>query len=238
MDKDGKEMIKVVFIDIDNTILSFDEYVKRSMKSGFEKFGLGEYRGEMFGVFLGVNSKLWRQIEKKEITFDELQKIRWNTVFEKLGIDFDGEVFEKYFRDCLHDSAIPVKGAFEMLDYLKDKYILCAASNGPYEQQCNRLRVGNMLDYFTEVYVSGEIGASKPSEKFFESAVKDLESKTQQSFKREEMIIIGDSITADMMGGANFGIKTCWYNRHKAQLPKKVKLDYAIEKLEGIKNIL
>ena len=147
-------MIKVVFIDIDNTLLSFDEYVKLSMREGFDKFGLREYENWMFGVFLGINSKLWRQIENKEITFEQLGQIRWNMVFEKLDIDFDGVEFERYFRDCLRESAIPVDGAYEMLDYLRDRYILCAASNGPSNQQINRLRLGRMLDYFTAVYVS------------------------------------------------------------------------------------
>ena len=34
----------------------------------------------------------------KKLTFDELIKIRWNKIFESLGITFDGVVFEKYFR--------------------------------------------------------------------------------------------------------------------------------------------
>ena len=231
-------MIKAVFIDIDNTILSFDDYVRETMRVGFKKFGLREYEDWMFEVFLGVNSKLWRQIEKKEITFGELQKTRWNKVFKKLGIDFDGVKFETYFRECLFDNAIPVDGAYEMLDYLSEKYILCAANNGPLEQQTNRLKVGKMLDYFTSVYVSEGVGASKPSKKFFEFAVHDLNKKTDESIKPEEIMIIGDSITADMVGGAEFGLKTCWYNRHKAQLPKKVELDYVIEKLEEVENIL
>ncbi|MBR1731266.1 MAG: HAD-IA family hydrolase, partial [Ruminococcus sp.] len=217
-----KNNIKAVFIDIDNTILSFDDYVRETMRNGFKKFGLREYEGWMFGVFLGINSKLWRQIETKEITFNELQKIRWNTVFEKLDIDFDGIKFEKYFRECLRDSAIPVNGAYEMLGYLSDRYILCAASNGPLEQQINRLKVGNMLDCFTAVYVSEGVGASKPSEKFFSYALEDLRKKTGEEILPEEIVIIGDSITADIVGGARFGMKTCWYNRHKAQLPKKV----------------
>lgn len=230
-------MIKVIFIDIDNTLLSFDEYVKQAMREGFEKFGLGEYRGEMFGVFLGINAKLWRAIEKKEITFEELGQIRWNMVFEKLGIDFDGVVFEDYFRARLRESAIPVDGAYEMLDYLSSKYTLCAASNGPSCQQVNRLKLGNMLHYFEAVYVSEDVGASKPSEKFFEYAFNDLESKTCEKIKPGEALIIGDSITADMVGGAQYGLKTCWYNRHKAQLPKKVELDFVVERLNEIKGI-
>ena len=36
-------MIKAVFLDIDNTILDFDAYVKEALESGFSAFGLGTY---------------------------------------------------------------------------------------------------------------------------------------------------------------------------------------------------
>ena len=32
-------MIKAVLIDVDNTLLDFDKYVKYAMRTGFEKFG-------------------------------------------------------------------------------------------------------------------------------------------------------------------------------------------------------
>lgn len=35
--------MQAVFIDIDNTLLDFEEYVKQSMKTGFEHFGLKPY---------------------------------------------------------------------------------------------------------------------------------------------------------------------------------------------------
>ena len=45
------DMLKVILFDVDNTILSFDEYVKESMKNGFEKFEIGTYKEEMFSDF-------------------------------------------------------------------------------------------------------------------------------------------------------------------------------------------
>ena len=63
-------------------------------------------------------------------------------VFAALGIDFDGPVFEKYFRAAIHESAIPVPGAHELLEALRGRYLLAAASNGPYEQQLHRLTGG------------------------------------------------------------------------------------------------
>ena len=55
----------------------------------------------------------------------------------------------------------------ELLKYLHGKYILCVASNGPYMQQVNRLKISGMLPYFSDLFISEEIGSSKPSEKFF-----------------------------------------------------------------------
>ena len=101
-------MLKVILFDIDNTILSFDEYVKESMKNGFRKFEIGIYEDDMFNIFNQVNTGLWHAIEKGELDFEGLKKIRWNMIFERLGISADGEAFEKYFRECLFESAIPM----------------------------------------------------------------------------------------------------------------------------------
>ena len=75
-------MIKAVFIDIDNTLLDFDAYVKDAMRTGFKKYGLPEYKEEMFDTFTTENAKLWHQIEDGTLTFNELIKIRWNKIFD------------------------------------------------------------------------------------------------------------------------------------------------------------
>ena len=100
--------MKVIFIDIDNTLLSFSEYVKHTMQTGFEHFGLKHYEPYMYDIFTEENNKLWRRIEQGTLVFSELEKVRWNIIFARLGIGFDGTVFEKYFRRALYDSAIPM----------------------------------------------------------------------------------------------------------------------------------
>ena len=229
-------MIKVILFDIDNTLLSFDEYVKESMKNGFEAFKIGAYKDEMFSVFNQINTILWRSIEKEEITLEELQKIRWNMIFERLGISADGIAFEKYFRDCLFESAIPIEGAMDLLPYLHGGYTLCAASNGPYAQQVNRLRISGMLPYFSHLFISEEIGFPKPAEAFFSTCIKRLSENME--IQPCEMLIIGDSLTSDMSGAIQFGIKTCFYNPDKKEIPCNMKLDYHVSSLKEIKNFL
>lgn len=99
--------MKAIFIDIDNTLLDFDAYVRESMRAGFARFGLRPYEPWMYDIFVRENDKLWQAIERSELTFARLQEIRWNTVFRALGIEADGIAFERYFREALHESAIP-----------------------------------------------------------------------------------------------------------------------------------
>lgn len=231
-------MLKAILFDIDNTLLSFDEYVKESMRCGFEEFGIGPYRDEMFGVFLRENSALWHALERGEIDFNELKKQRWNRIFACLGISADGEAFETYFRGQLFDSAIPVEGAMELLQALHGKYLLCAASNGPYLQQVNRLKVGGMLPYFTELFISEEIGSSKPSRRFFEVCAERLKVRTGEEILPCEMMIIGDSLTSDMAGGVGFGMQTCFYHPSGTAVPDGMDLTYCVTSLREILDFL
>lgn len=231
-------MLKCILIDIDNTLLSFDEYVKETMKKGFEKFGIGVYNDEMFFVFNQINTDLWQSIERGEINFGELQKVRWNRIFERLGFSADGELFEKYFRDCLFNSAIPEDGAMDLLKYLFDKYTLCVASNGPYHQQVNRLKISGMLPYFSHVFVSEEIGYSKPSEEFFNECISRINMKSIQEIKPSEIMIIGDSLSSDISGGIRVGIQTCFYNPYDKLIPSTLNANYNVKSLNEIKNII
>ncbi len=223
--------MKLIFVDIDNTLLDFDLYTERTLRKGFEKFGLGEVNQKTLKVFHEVNDQLWKEIESGLLTFEELQKIRFKKVFASLNIFFDGIVFETFYREELFNSAIPVESSYEMLDYLSKKYILAIASNGPYVQQIHRLELADMKKYFSYFFVSEKIGYSKPSIHFFEKAIDEINETYR--FSRDEMCIIGDSLTSDIAGGMSVGIKTCFYNRGKHELGDK-KPDFIVNKLSEI----
>ena len=231
-------MLKVLFIDIDNTLLSFTEYVKLAMKNGFQKFGLKPYQDEMFHVFEKINNRLWRQIEQNKLTLEELEKIRWDQILKELEISFDGLVFEHYFKEGLFSSAILEPHAMEMLKYLKSRYILCAASNGPYEQQLNRLREAGMYHYFQYFFISSQLGAQKPSREFFDQCFKILIQDGMADLLPEETMIIGDSFSSDMAGGIQYGMKTCLYQSGKTQNKTFPDIDHVISDLIEIRNFL
>ena len=209
--------LKAAFIDIDNTLLDFDAYVRQTMEKGFARFGLCPYAPWMYHVFTRENNALWRRIEAVTLTFPELEKIRWNTVFAALGIQGDGPAFEAYFRKELHESAIPVPGAMDLLRELRGKCILCVASNGPEEQQLHRLRLSGMDDFFDDFFISQGLGASKPSKDFYARAFARLNAGRRLPILPEETVMIGDSLTSDMAGGLGYGMAVCLFRRDPGQ---------------------
>lgn len=232
--------VKVVLLDVDNTILDFDEYVKVAMKEGFEKFGIGQYEPYMYDIFTEENNKLWRRIEDGDLTFLELKKIRWNIIFDRLGFCYDGVTFEKYFGDCLFNSAIIVDGAKELLVALKKKYIVCVATNGPEAQQRNRLRLAGFDPYIDYYFISGQLGYSKPSSEFFDAAMTILNEGRDHPYEPADCLMIGDSLTSDIAGGRQYGMKTIFYDRTRGRkiAEEGPKADRSVYELREILEIL
>jgi len=224
-------LITTVLLDVDDTLLDFHEGAREAMKQGYTEAGL-QYEDKMFDVFTQINDGLWRKIETKEITRDELYQIRWNLVFDALSINYDGEKFEEIFLRMLRTSSVPVPYALEIIKYLSSKYTVCVASNAPHDQQILRMDNVGLTPYIQHIFTSEKLGYEKPSTKFFDCCFAEL-----GNVKRDEVIIIGDSITADIKGGIDYGIKTCWFN-YRNKSDQGIKPHYIIETLKDLKNIL
>ena len=226
----NRPMIKIVLIDIDNTLLDFDKCAKDSIKKTCKVCSL-PFAEEIFSAFIPVNDSLWREIEKGTLTKKKLHEIRFWRVFEVAGIKADGAAFEKTFREFLEVSHEKVDGAEELLSYLSEKYRVYAVSNAAHSEQLTRLKNAGLSKYLSGCFVSDTLGAEKPSAEFFDACF----SRIADADKRET-VVIGDSVSADMVGGKNYGLKTIWFNKKGA--PESDIPDYTVYSLDGIKDIL
>ncbi len=220
-------MIKAILIDIDDTLLDFKLCSEQAILKACSTTGVS-FNKKLTETFSAVTAEYWKKIEKGELTKLELRRDRFNEVFRICGIDFNGEKFEKIYLSELFESNVTIEGAKELLEILSKRYKLCAASNAPYAQQINRLTKAGLLPYFSEIFVSEKIGAEKPSSSFFDYVLEALK------LPPNEILIIGDSITADISGGLACGMHTCHFARKKTNTPTEIRPEYSVNNLLDI----
>jgi 2-haloacid dehalogenase len=124
-------------------------------------------------------------------------------------------------------------GAEEAVEALSKKYKLYLASNGTASVQKGRMTSANLYRFFEISFVSQEIGHNKPSTEYFEAAFAQI-----SGFDKSKCLMVGDSLTSDIQGGINAGIKTCWVNPNHAPCPEHIKPDYEIEHLHQLEALL
>ncbi len=223
---------KIVLLDLDNTLIDFNECARHSIMNIFLELGF-TYSEKVFETFICENVKIWKRLEKGEITKAELRANRWNIILGKLGIDYDGTIIEEKFENGVAQGAYAVDGAYELLDYLHPKYKLYIVSNGFRFVQESRLKIGDFRKYFKDIFLSEDIGIQKPAKEFFDYCFEKLEQP-----QKEDVILIGDSLSADIIGGLNYGIDSIWFNKNGDELPEDIKPTYIVNKLKDIEKIL
>lgn len=225
-------MYKAVFLDIDNTLLDFGACARYAMRAALPEFGLA-YADSLFPLFDRINNGLWEQLERGELTRQQLYDIRWDRIFPlwapAAALHIDGISFEKRFSHFLAYSAEPVDGAKELLEALHGRTLVCAASNGPYEQQRFRLESAGLLPYFDRLFVSEALGVSKPEAAFFDVCFADLPPMT-----REQALMVGDSLTADILGGLRAGMDTCWFSADGKTADGAIRPAHTVRTLSGV----
>lgn len=205
------QAIRVIALDIDDTLLDFTACAWQSMQQGFDLWNL-PLQPDDLDCFLSVNNALWAQIEQGTLSMDELRAVRWQRIFEKMGLRADGPAFEEVFRRFLYHSHVPVPGALEAVERLKTRYPLYIVSNGEHQQQINRLSLAGLMPAFQGLFSSEALGAKKPDPRFFAGCLEQMQ-KDLPDLQPKNVLIIGDSLEADMKGGQQAGWQTLRFDK-------------------------
>ncbi len=225
-------MKKTILMDLDNTIIDFNECARHSIMGIFEELGF-HYDENVFTTFITENVKIWKRLELGEIDKPFLRANRWNIILDKLGIDYDGTIIEEKFENGVAMGAYPVEYAYELLEYLYKKYDIYVVSNGFRFVQESRVKIGKYDKYFNELFLSEDIGIQKPDTRFFDYCYEKIGCPP-----KEDLILIGDSLSADITGGNNFGLDTIWFNKNHDPESDTIKATYTVEHLKDIEKIL
>ena len=195
-----------LLFDADETLLDFPASEKAALKKVFEVFGI-DYSEELRATFSKINSALWKQLEKGLITRDVIRIRRFEQFCEAARVLADPKDMSEQYVKFLGQSCFVYEGAEELCKKLSEKYELYIVTNGIGTVQQSRLALSGLLPYFKDVFVSEKIGSQKPEKKFFDFVFENIPEKD-----KSRVIIIGDSMSSDILGGINAGIDTCFFN--------------------------
>lgn len=224
--------MKYLFFDCDDTLLDFHQAEAQALKRTLMQMDVVP-TDEIVARYSAINQEMWELLEKKEITRGELLLRRFRILYGSLGLERSPEVTQEYYETFLAQGHAFVEGAPELLQWLRGKYRLYLVSNGTARVQAGRLRDSGIATYFEEIFISETMGVNKPERAFFDRCFEKI-----PGFQPEEAMIIGDSLTSDIWGGNNAGIKTCWFN--PAGKPRKVGIhvDYELRSLGELPGLL
>ena len=227
-------MIKVILWDIDATILDFLAAEEAAIRSCFEKHGLGTCSDEMLARYSVINRRYWEMLERGEMSKADILVKRFEEFFESEGIETDcAESFNACYQVALGDTICFRDNGYELVKKLQGDYRQFVVTNGTYIAQERKLRKSGIGELVEEAFISDLIGHEKPAMEFFDHVFEKI-----GHYEKEEVIIVGDSLTSDMQGGNNAGIICCWYNPKGLENTNDVKLDYEIRNLQEVLEII
>ena len=227
-------MIKVILWDIDATLLDFLAAEKAAIDFCFEKFGLGTCTEEMLKRYSVINRRYWEMLEKGEMSKPEILVNRFKEFFESEGLASDcAEEFNATYQVALGDTICFRDNGYELVKKLKDQYKQYVVTNGTFIAQERKLKKSGIGELVEASFISDLIGYEKPAMEFFNHVFENI-----GHYEKDEVLIIGDSLTSDMQGGNNAGIICCWYNPNHLENTKDIKIDHEIDNLWQLEEIL
>ena len=225
-------MVEFLFLDLDDTILDFHKAERIALAKTLREFGL-EPTEEVLTRYHAINKWHWEQLELGTMVREQVLVGRFDMLFAERGISVDATAVARGYEKNLGIGHYFLPGAEEAVEYLSKKYRLFLASNGTASVQKGRMTSANLYRFFEKVFVSQEIGHNKPSKAYFDACFGQI-----PDFDPAKAMIVGDSLSSDIQGGINAGIKTCWVNPTHAAAKKGIAPDYEIEALHQLPALL
>lgn len=213
---------KHIFFDLDHTIWDFDKNAEEALLELYAIHNLHQIGLDSAELFIATytrnNHRLWAEYHTGKITKDQLREARFRATFIELGVhpDHIPSGFEDaYVRLCPTKTNL-FPHAHETLRYLQEKYTLHLISNGFKESSEFKIGNTNIGGYFKHIIISETVGVNKPDKAIFEHALR------LAGANKNESLMIGDSLEADVYGALNCGMDAIYFNPFNLPKPQDV----------------
>ncbi len=225
-------MYEILLIDLDDTVLDFRKAEAIAIRKTLSDAGL-EPTDAVCQRYSECNDIHWKMLERGEITRDQVLIGRFQMLFDEMGLAVDAAAIAKNYTENLSHGHFFLPGAEAALNTLQKKYRLFLASNGTAWVQRRRIASAGLEKYFENIFISHEIGVNKPAKEYFDRCFAQI-----SDFDPRKALLVGDSLSSDILGGQNAGIATCWVNPKGKACTLGKAPDYEIKSISELVGLL
>ncbi len=221
-----------LILDADGTLLDFEAAERRALKRTPEEIGL-TVPPAFQETYASVNAELWGAFEQGRIGAWDVRTRRFREVFRRLRLEADPDRFsESFLRNVIHGSTF-MHGAEQLLTDLRGRVRLLLLTNGFSDVQRARIERLGLESAFDHVIISEEVGVAKPQRAIFDLALEQMGQP-----ERGSVLVVGDSLASDILGGLSSDLDTCWFNPDREPCPTELRPTYEIVSLEALPSLL
>ena len=174
---------------------------------------------------MAIYTCLLLDVDNTLLDFDAAERQALTAMLQEYDLPHDAQALST------HADLIP--GALNALEELGEVATLATVSNGATAVQQPRIQDSGIGRYMDGVYISEKVGCAKPSARLFEHVLKDLGITN-----RSRVLMVGDDLLADIKGGQNVGLDTCWVNFKNEENHSGVEPTYEIHSYEELYRIV
>ncbi len=225
--------------DLDQTLLDFHASEYKALEIVLRKNGLS-FSDEIYQAFKAHNKSLWLELEKGKISRAELFTMRFLDVFKRCEGDtlkLDPLKVNDDFIKTMSVNGVLMDGALEFVRKIKNGindsriYII---TNGATVNAKGRIASTGLDRYIDGLFVSEDMGVAKPSEAYFDICLKKIGEP------KESCIVIGDSLSSDMLGAKNASLCSVWFmpDGDRTDAMRAYDIDYCASSFDELYEIL
>ena len=196
--------------DLDQTLLDFHASEYKALGIVLKSNGLS-FSDEIYQAFKKYNKSLWLELEKGTITRPELFTKRFRYIFEQCEGDSSAidplKINDEFIR-TMSVNGVLMEGALEFVKKVKEDIPnarIYIASNGATINAKGRIASTGLDKYIDYLFISEDMGVTKPDAAFFDICFEKIAEP------RSTCIMIGDSLSSDMLGAKNALIDSVWF---------------------------
>ena len=224
---------KFLLFDLDHTLLDFDAAEDVALSHLLKEEGVKDIQAYK-DYYVPMNKTLWKDLELKKITKQELVNTRFAKLFAHFGIEKDGAYLAERYQFFLSKQGQIFPGVEDLLKKLIHQgFELYAATNGITFIQTGRLEQSGIAPYFKEIFISEQLHTQKPDAAFYEKIGARI-----PNFDKDHALMIGDSLSADIQGGNNADIGTIWYNPNHLENHTQAHPTYEVDSYQALLELL